>query len=82
MSADTRNVTLSLPRTVISRAKHLAIDKGTSLSGLVAQVLTDEISHTRQYAKAKQGAASLFKTPFNLGTKGKKLPARDELHAR
>ena len=82
MSANTKNVTLSLPQTVISKAKHLAIDRGTSLSGLVTRVLTDEISHTRQYARARQGAVSLFKTPFNLGTKGKKLPVRDELHAR
>ncbi len=82
MSTKTKNVTLSLPRTVISRAKHLAIDKGTSLSGLVAQILSEEISRNRQYAEAKRQAISLLKMPFNLGTNGKKLPTREELHAR
>ena len=82
MSINTKNVTLSLPRAIISMAKHIAIDKGTSLSGLVSQVLSEEINRANRYNSARQQALYSLKTPFNLGTKGKKLPLRENLHAR
>ncbi|SHF72137.1 hypothetical protein SAMN02745218_02952 [Desulfofundulus australicus DSM 11792] len=34
-----QNVTLSLPKEVLRRAKHIAIERGTSLSGLLTHLL-------------------------------------------
>ncbi len=82
MLTNAKNVTLSLPRSIIPVAKHIAIDKGTSLSGLVSHLLSEEINRANQYNRAKKQALVSLKMPFNLGTKGRNLPLREKLHAR
>lgn len=49
-----QNVTLSLPRDLVKRAKHIAVERGTSLSGLLAQMLEDLTCREDRYLKAKE----------------------------
>lgn len=51
---DYQNVTLSLPREVLRRAKHIAIERGISLSGLLTQLLEELTRKEDVYSRAKE----------------------------
>lgn len=77
-----QNVTLSLPKDILRKAKHIAIDRQTSLSGLLAKTLEEIVHQEEAYQQAKQRQLSAMKKGFDLGLKGKRTWARDELHER
>ncbi len=78
----TQNVTLAIPKDVLRKAKIIAVQRNTSLSGLLTQTLTDMVSHGEAYDQARQRNVALLDEGFDLGTRGKITWKRDELHER
>ncbi len=79
---DRQNVTLSLPKTLLKKAKIVAAQEEKSLSELMREVLGRKVEQQTGYQKAKQRHLSLLKKGLNLGTKGRTSYTRDELHDR
>lgn len=77
-----QNVTLAIPKDILRKAKVLAVQKNTSLSGLLTQALTDLVIHQEEYEQARQRSLSLLKSGFDLGTQGQITWNRDDLHER
>lgn len=77
-----QNVTLSLPRVLLKKAKVVAAQKEKSLTELVREALEERVNQDSRYKKARQRHTRILKAGFNLGTKGRYRVLRDELHAR
>jgi len=77
-----QNVTLSIPKDILRKAKILAVQKNTSLSGLLTQTLADMVTHQEAYEQARQRNLTLLKGGFDLGTQGQIAWKREELHER
>jgi hypothetical protein len=77
-----QNVTLSIPKDILRKAKILAVNRNTSLSGLLTQTLTDLVEHQEAYEQARQHNLALLKNGFDLGTKGHITWKREEIHER
>jgi len=78
----TQNVTLAIPKNILRKAKILAIQKNTSLSGLLTQTLVDLVAHQEAYEQARQRNLALLKSGVDLGTRGQITWKREELHER
>ncbi len=76
-----QNVTLSLPKSLLRKAKALAASKEKSLSVLLKESLEEKINEASAYNQARDRQMGLLKRGLNLGTKGR-LVSREELHAR
>lgn len=77
-----QNVTLAIPKDILRKAKILAIQKNTSLSGLLTQTLTELVSNREDFEQARQRNLRKLKTGFDLGTQGNASWKREELHER
>lgn len=77
-----QNVTLSLPRSVLRKAKKIAIDQDLSLSGLMVELLTELVEREDQYASSQRQYLSLLEQDTNLGTDGSIGWSRADLHER
>ncbi len=80
--ADRQNVTLSLPKPLLRKAKILAVERQTSLSGLLAGALETLVRDQDEYERAKERALSYMRNARDLGTKGRITWTRDSLHER
>lgn len=78
----TQNVTLAIPKDILRKAKILAVQKNTSLSGLLTQTLADLVARQEEYEQARQRNLALLRNGFDLGTQGSISWKRDELHER
>ncbi|WP_027717436.1 DUF6364 family protein [Desulfovirgula thermocuniculi] len=76
-----QNVTLSLPKEVLRRAKHIAIERGVSLSGLLTQLLEELTRKEDAYGRAKERHLVMLDT-FDLATEGNINWDRSDLHER
>ena len=76
------NITLSLPKDVLRKVKLLAVQQGTSVSGLLKSELERLVAQEERYERAKQWHLRLLEEGINLGTYGQILTTRDELHER
>lgn len=76
-----QNITLSLPKDVLLKIKKLAIDKNTSVSGLLTKYLQEIIEKEEQYQFAKRNAINKLNKGFNLGINNISWQ-RDELYER
>jgi hypothetical protein len=79
---DRQNVTLSLPRSLLKKAKIVAIKKEKSLSQLLVEALEEKVREDIDYKKAREKQFKLLNAGFDLGTKGRMTISREELHAR
>jgi hypothetical protein len=77
-----QNVTLSLPKSLLRKAKIAAIEHETSLSGLMVELLTEFVEHKEQYANAKRHYLVLLAKETDLGTQGESNWTRESLHER
>jgi hypothetical protein len=77
-----QNVTLSIPKEILKKAKILAIEQDTSLSGLLTRVLTETVEQYEQYARAKMAHLQLLEEGVDLGTGGKIAWERESLQDR
>ena len=80
--ADIQNVTLSLPRGLLKRAKRLAADEDTSVSALMTQALARLVDDRLRFSSARRRSLAAMKQPASLGTRGRARWTRDELHDR
>ena len=78
----TQNVTLSIPRDVLLKAKILAVQRNTSLSGLLTETLTSLVENQEAYELARQRNLAFLEKGFHLGTSGKIVWKREALHER
>ena len=77
-----QNVTLSLPKLLLKKAKLLAVSQNKSLSELIRESLEEKVREKAVYNKAKKRQLGLMEKGIDLGTKGKITISRDELHVR
>lgn len=78
----TQNVTLALPKDLLKEARLVAVERGTSLSGLLAEYLERAVREDERYEQARRRIRQRLRRGFDLGTKGAKLPGRVHLHER
>jgi len=77
-----QNITLSLPKSLLKKAKLMAAKKEKSLTGLFKEAIEDKIREGTGYKKARERQLRLLKTGLNLGTNGCIEITREDLHAR
>lgn len=75
-----QNLTISLDREVIRKAKIVAARRSTSISGLLARQIEILIGEEEAYERAERQAMTLLDQGFHLG--GARPASRDELHER
>jgi len=76
-----QNVTISLSRQVLRKAKILAARRETSISGLLAQEIESLVGEDEAYERAERQAIALLEEGFHMGG-GLIRAGRDELHER
>jgi len=77
-----QNVTLSLPKLLLKKAKVIAASREKSLSELLRESLEQKVREANGYKKARQRQLKLLKEGLDLGTKGDIGTTRDEIHER
>lgn len=77
-----QNVTLSLPKSLLKKAKTLASKEDRSLSELLRETLEEKVVQKSGYQRARERQIALMKKGFDLGSKGKITITRDDLHER
>jgi len=66
-----RNLTVSLPKSLIKKAKLIAVRKDKSLSELIRESLEEKIRRDSDYKRAKERQSRLLKMGLDLGTEGR-----------
>jgi metal-responsive CopG/Arc/MetJ family transcriptional regulator len=77
-----QNITLSLPKALLRKAKTLAVMQDRSLSDLLRKTLEEKVKEETGYQRASKRQLAVMEKGFDLGTKGKITVSRDELHER
>jgi len=77
-----QNVTLSLPKAVLKKAKLLALKEEKSLSALIRESIEEKIRKNTGYREAMESEIRRMKQGLHLGTGGRKPCAREVLHER
>ncbi|MBP8696291.1 MAG: hypothetical protein A4E73_00227 [Syntrophaceae bacterium PtaU1.Bin231] len=75
-----QNITLSLDKDLIRRARQLSVRKSVSVSKLLSAELEKLVRDREQYEMAKRRALATLRKGFRMG--GKTASTRDELHDR
>ena len=78
-----RNITLSVPDDLLRRAKWIAVQGNTSVSGLLASYLERIVEEHDNYAAARPRALARRHVGFPVGAVGNSYAwSREELHER
>jgi len=75
-----QNITLAIDKALLRRAKAIAAQRGTSISGLLAQELQGLVDREAAYAQARTKALVHLENPYPLGGAG--ILDREALHDR
>ena len=75
-----QNITISLSPEMIKKAKVLAAQRSTSISGLLAEQIESLVDSEEAYERSQRAALVLLEKGFRLG--GMIRASRDELHER
>jgi hypothetical protein len=75
-----QNLTISLDRQTIRKAKIVAAKRSTSISGLLARQIEILVGEEEAYERAERQAMALLEQGSHLG--GVIRASRDELHER
>ena len=75
-----QNITLSLDKDLLRKARLLSSRKSTSVSKLLSSELERLVTESERYAQAKRSALAALKKGFHMG--GRQMVTRDELHDR
>ena len=81
-SMEKQNVTLSVPKTLLKKAKILAASRDKSLSELLRESIEEKVRKANGYARARQRQLRLLKDSPDLGTGGRIVTSREDLHER
>lgn len=76
----TQNITVRLNRRILRKAKILAAQRNTSISGLVAEQIEALVGEDDAHEQAQRRALALLDQGFHLG--GRIQATRDEWHER
>jgi len=79
---DTQNITLSIPKQLLRKVKRIALEKDTSISGLMRQMLVDLVEQEDRYHQGRERHLVLLRSGTDLGTNGEINWDREELHDR
>jgi predicted transcriptional regulator len=79
---ETQNITLALPKELIYKAKRVALERRTSVSGLLTQALTEIVAREDRYTAARQRHLAWLEHGADLGTGGQVDWRREDLHER
>ena len=77
-----QNITLSIPKETLKKAKHLAVAKDQSLSGLLTEFIEDLVHQEERYKQAEQRQLVLMEEGIDFGLKEKIDWSREEIHER
>ncbi len=75
-----QNITLSLDKDLLQKARVLAVRRQTSVSGLLRAELEKLVSSEEEYERSKQKAMADLAKGFHFGGGG--MMPREELHDR
>jgi hypothetical protein len=78
---DTQNVTLSVRKDLLRAAKHIAIERNTSLSGLLNRYLENIVNEDGEYRQAMEHMVKEMRKGYDLGFEKGEF-SRDDLHER
>jgi hypothetical protein len=78
--SEKQNITLSLEKSVLRKAKVLAARRDTSISGLLTEQIEALVGEDEVYERSRRDAARLLEKGFRLGGAG--AASREELHER
>ena len=76
-----QNITLSIDKQLLKRARACAAQRGTSVSAMMAEELRTMVERDMAYERAMAGALALLKAPWDLGG-GKRTWTREDLYDR
>jgi heterodisulfide reductase subunit C len=76
-----QNVTLSLPRHIVLKARHVAVERGVSLSKLLSSYLEDLVENGPGYEHAMKEAISMMREGIPMGV-DEPTWTREQLHER
>ena len=77
-----QNITLSLPKPLLKKAKILAAGEDKSVSELMREALEKRLRESSGYAAARNRQLKILEKGYDLGTGGVLDTTREELHAR
>jgi Family of unknown function (DUF6364) len=77
-----QNLTLSLPKDLIRRAKIQAARENMSLSRYTMEAVEEKLGKSTGYANAKKRHLKALSSSVDLGTKGNLGIARESMHER
>jgi hypothetical protein len=77
-----QNITLSLPQPLLKKAKILAAKRDTSVSAIVAASIEEAVRQDDEYEVAMEHLLSRAQRGYDLGSHGRRVAQRDELHGR
>jgi len=78
-----KNVTLTISEETLRRAKHLAVERGVSLSKFLSEHLETFVARDQRYEDAKRSAIARMRRGLDLGIGDDGIRwTRDELHER
>jgi hypothetical protein len=75
-----QNITLSLDKRLLKKARTFAALRGTSVSAMLAAELQKLVADDAMYEQARTRALANLDSPFHLG--GDKAAKREDLHDR
>lgn len=79
---ETQNVTLALPKDVLRKAKQKAVQRRTSLSALMTELLVEYVGKDEVYEAARRREMEAMDRGLPFTTNGIITWTRDELHER
>jgi len=79
---ENQNITLSIPKDILLKIKLIAVQRQTSVSGLLTRTLERLVEQEDTYAHARRHHLDWLERGLDLGTGGNVLTQRDELHER
>ena len=80
VDAGKQNVTISISRETVRKARILAARRSTSISGLLAEEIEKLVAADEAWARSEASALALLEQGFHLG--GLITARRDEWHER
>lgn len=77
----THNITLSLPKDILQKVKLIAVKRHTSVSRLLTRLLEEMVAREEGYERARKRHVGRL-DENNLGTRGRPIWRREDLHER
>ncbi len=77
-----QNVTLSLPKELLTEVKIIAAKRNTSISSLLTRLIERLVGEEDEYERAHRRFRRMMEVGFDLGTYGNITVTREELHER